>query len=46
MLDHGAIKLYVVWDQGSDEIICPVEVDTEFSNCIILMEQRLWKDRI
>jgi hypothetical protein len=45
MTIDGAIKLYVVWDQGSDEVISPVDMEAQFRKCILLMAGRLWKDR-
>jgi hypothetical protein len=45
MTNGVVIQVYVVWNQGSNEVLSPVRSDEEFNRCVDLMSARHWKDR-
>jgi hypothetical protein len=45
MTNRVAIQVYVVWNQGSNEVLSPVRSDEEFNRCVELMSMRDWRDR-
>jgi hypothetical protein len=45
MTNGVPIQVYVVWNQGSKEVLSPVRSDAEFNRCVELMSRRGWRDR-